>query len=248
MTKEKSGSVSHMNAYRRYYSTHFGRFQQGDPSDAIGYRGKFGRLLPKDKGCPILEIGSGLGKFAYYLKMEGYEKITCIDVSEELVRLAKEFAGIDVILVEDPIAFLKSRGKAVYDLVFMLDVIEHIGKENIIEYLECVRDVLRPGGWLHITTENMASPVGGRIQQYLDFTHEYNYSEVSLRQVLEIAGFKNVKIWAVRDKIGRTPKSIIYWMLRRIWFLLLGIIYEIERPGLVKPKMFGKELIASASL
>ncbi len=244
--EETTSSVIHKEAYRNYYTTHFGKYQRLDPADTLGYYGvAFSAALPPDKTARILELGSGLGKFAYFLKVSGYTDVTCVDISPELAALAKEHAGVEVRVVEEPMDFLRTQPENSYDRVFLLDVIEHIRKEKVLEYLALIRRVLKQGGILHVTTENIASPVGGRIQQYLDFTHEYNYSEVSLRQALETAGFRKVEIHG-QPEYFYGIRSVFYWLARKALYLAYRVIYEVERPGMVNPVIYSKELAASA--
>src|SRR5262245_437725 len=121
----EKGSVIHADAYEKYYSTHLKKYQDLDPSIEVDYyRSKFRSVMPQDRKARILEIGSGLGKFGYFLKTEGYTNFTCVDVSPEMAHLAKKHAGIDVVLVSEPMEFL-ARHRNEYDVVFMLDVIEH---------------------------------------------------------------------------------------------------------------------------
>jgi 2-polyprenyl-3-methyl-5-hydroxy-6-metoxy-1,4-benzoquinol methylase len=241
-------SISHRSAYENYFSTHFSNYQDLNPKSTLDfYRDNYSNFLPVDKNAKILEIGSGLGKFAFYLRESGYTSLTCIDVSLELVQLAKRYSDIDVTLVDEPMDYL-AKTQQEFDFVVMLDVIEHIRKETIIDYLNLVRMTIKPGGKLMVSTENMASPVGGRIQHYLDFTHEYNYSEFSLEQVLGISGFKRIQVFGISDRLIMRPKNIILWSLQKIWFFILKWIYKIERPGSRIPRFFGKELIAIAQV
>jgi SAM-dependent methyltransferase len=245
--EENASSVIHPEAYRNYFRTHFGKYQSLDPADTLGsYSASFSAALPSDKAARILELGSGLGKFAYFLKKSGYTDVTCVDISAELAALAKKHSGVDVLVVAEPMDFLRAQPENSYDRVFILDVIEHIRKEKVLEYLALIRRALKPGGVLHLTTENIASPVGGRIQQYLDFTHEYNYSEVSLRQTLEIAGFSKIDIHG-QPEYFYGIRSVLYWLARKVLYGIYRVVYEVERPGMVNPVIYSKELAASAA-
>jgi 2-polyprenyl-3-methyl-5-hydroxy-6-metoxy-1,4-benzoquinol methylase len=233
-------------AREKYYTTHFRNFQDSEVNESIinYYTRKFSNIFPNNKEAQILEIGTGLGKFMFTLKSLGYTNIEGIDVSDEMVEIARRNSGEKITLVKDVNSYV-SNCLHKYDFVFMLDVIEHIHKSEVISTLTAIRNSLKNDGILIITTENMASPIG-RIQEYLDFTHEYNYSEVTLEQVLLIAGFNDIKIWSLPDKMPHSPRALFYWICRRIWFKLLRFLNELERPGCKITKIFGKELIASA--
>lgn len=239
-------TVAHGKAYDSYFSTHFTKYQSLKPQDAVPfYRAMFASVLPPSKDARILELGAGLGKFAYFLKSLEYRNVVCVDISPQLAELARQHAGVEITVVSEPMDFLRAQPERSFDAVFMLDVIEHLPKESVIAYLSAVRRVLKTGGTLHVTTENMASPVGGRIQHYLDFTHEYNFCDVSLAQVLSIAGFSEIRFRPMPDR-ATGPRSLFYWVLRKILHGVYRMIYTIERPGMVNPRFFGKELIVSA--
>ncbi len=245
MTKN-TNSVVHKEAYARYFKSHFNRYQSLDPNDLFEYyEQNVKSSLPMDPNAKILEIGAGLGKFSHYLKKCGYTNVTSIDISAELAQLAKQHAGVDVTVVDDPAVFLEAQTAGSYDTVCMFDVIEHMRKESVVAFLLLIHRVLKPAGTFHVSTENMASPVGGRIQHYLDFTHEYNFSEISLRQVLDIAGFSEITIAGMRENITGI-RSLLLWTARRLLFAIYRFVYFIERQGMVRPTIFSKELIASA--
>lgn len=238
--------MSHKKAYENYFAHHLKRFQALDPRQYVGhYQAMFKNNLPAQLDAPILEIGAGLGKFVFFLKQTGYTHITAVDVSAELSDLANEHCGVQLTIVSDTLEYLHQQKENSFEAVFMLDVIEHLPKDKVIEYLLAVRRVLRPRGRLHVTTENMASPVGGRIQHYLDFTHEYNFSEVSLRQVLEIAGFSQIKFRTLSLRVTGV-RSLLLWLAQKVLFGFYRLIYTIERPGLVRPTIFSKDLIVAA--
>lgn len=229
-----------------YYSTHFRNFQNKEISNADiqYYKNLYENYLPKDKSSRILEIGCGLGKFLYFLKQLDYNNIEGIDVSEELVEIAKKNSGIIVHHIVDINNFLNTK-EGYYDLIVMFDVIEHIEKNKVIDTLLRVNKSLTNNGIFLISTENMASPIG-RLQHYLDFTHEYNYTEITLQQVLEISGFKNIFIWGMKELIPKDPKGIIIYFLRKIWFIFIKFLNKLERPGCTNPKILTKEIYAIA--
>lgn len=239
------GFNTDMKIRGKYLSTHFKDFQSLDVTEEEirNYEYTLGEVLPMDANARILEIGTGLGKFLHFLKRHGYERIEGIDVSGEMVKWARKNSGIKVRLVRDVGRFLRSKQNT-YDCVAMLDVLEHIEKARVVQTLEAVRLSLKPGGTLILSTENMASPIG-RIQQYLDFSHEYNYTEVTLRQVLATAGFCDITIWGIPEKFRMRPRRIAGLMLRWLWFRLLRFLHELERPGGVIPTIYSKELYAT---
>jgi predicted SAM-dependent methyltransferase len=101
---------------------------------------------------------------------------------------------------------------ACIDMVFSEEVIEHIPKERGVAMLaECWR-ILKPGGWLRLTTPSLdyfarrattAPEAAGEINDifYLH-GHRHIYAEGELRGCIEAAGFREVQASSYRD-----PKS-----------------------------------------
>lgn len=228
-----------------YYSTYFHKFQNENLELSEYYNTKFKETFPANKEAKILEIGTGMGYFISTLKKKGYNNIIGVDVSDELIEIATKQSGVIIEKCNDVAEYLSFYNNE-FDRIYMLDVIEHIEKNKVVNLLCCIKKALKNDGNLILTTENMASPIS-RIQHYLDFTHEYNFCESSLNQVLAIAGFTNIKIWEMKEKMPLRPKYFIQWVKRRIWFKLLKSLYNIERPNSVNPLILGKELIASAA-
>ena len=63
-----------------------------------------------------------------------------------------------------------------WDLVFATDVIEHLGKDEIIAFLEAIHRALKPGGVVVLKTGN-ASSIYGSTMRYIDFTHEMSFTD-----------------------------------------------------------------------
>jgi 2-polyprenyl-3-methyl-5-hydroxy-6-metoxy-1,4-benzoquinol methylase len=240
------GEVNEARA--RYYSTHFKSFQPPRMDDLTFeyYRDKLGSTFPTAKDARVLEIGCGLGKFLATLERLGYTRLEGVDVSAEMVGYARQNTRAPVTLTADVRGHLAGLPDGAFDRVYMLDVIEHIDKAAVVEVLSTLHAKVAPTGALIVTTENMASPIG-RIQRYLDFTHEYNYTDVTLRQVLEIAGFGDVRTWAPPDPPPRHARRLASWLARRLWFGTLDVLNRIERPGCARPAFYDKDLIATAT-
>lgn len=66
-----------------------------------GYEEIYYDALPQNKNAKILDLGCGMGFCLYWLKRKGYENIIGIDLSAEMVEVAKKKTNANVILVED---------------------------------------------------------------------------------------------------------------------------------------------------
>jgi cyclopropane fatty-acyl-phospholipid synthase-like methyltransferase len=156
------------------------------------------KLLPKNKEVKILEIGFGAGFFIRYLLSRGYENIYGIDLSEEETVFVKKNVYKNVECVESTENFLdKHNGE--YDFIFMFDVLEHIPKDKIIDFLIKIKQALKSGAIFYARVPNASNPLN--INMFgIDFTHEFIYTARSLSQINKIAEFSEVKILPCKEE------------------------------------------------
>ena len=85
------------------------------------------------------------------------------------------------------------------------------------------------------------------VSRYNDFTHEIIFMESTLRQVLRMGDFKDIRFVKVREKFKFHPRTLVFRFLRRLWIYVLKFIYLVERPGdSDNPKFFLQPLAAVA--
>ncbi len=95
------------------------------------------------KEASILDVGCGLGHNLNLLKSNGYLNITGTDISAEM-RLAASRNGNEVLAPEE----LEKKEK--FDAILFSHVLEHIGYENIQNFLEGYFSLLKNGGMVII--------------------------------------------------------------------------------------------------
>ena len=112
-------------------------------------------LSMRTDGLRVLELGSGNAEFAELLRNSAGALVTCVDYSDAAVEMAKQkgFPAFKLDLEKDPGAD-QIPGKGSYDLVVMLEVIEHVFDTDAL--LQFSHAMLKTGGSLLITTPNMA--------------------------------------------------------------------------------------------
>ena len=79
-------------------------------------------------------------------------------------------------------------------MVIANDIIEHLKKDEVLEFLDLISKALKPSGRVLIATVNAQSLFGGRAV-FVDFTHEQGFTPGSLSQVMRICNFKDVKVY-----------------------------------------------------
>ena len=110
-------------------------------------------------GMDILDVGCGRGELLYYCAKQG-ARATGLDYSRDAVDLAKEktvrLLPDDrqrlVRVVCDDIAHFTLDGT--FDVIFVIEVLEHLTDEQIRSLLEKTRAHLKPAGRLIVTTPN----------------------------------------------------------------------------------------------
>lgn len=160
---------------------------------SFDYYGKYLKqhLKPIDNN-KILELGCGIGGLLYYLKKNGCENFLGVDISEEQLSICQKYVTNKVVK-EDVLSFLKKHDHK-YDLIVLLDLIEHIGKDKIIQLIELLYKTLNVNGRILLRTPNMGSLFGLR-SRYIDFTHQVGFTEESIKQVFRQMAFSNINVY-----------------------------------------------------
>lgn len=188
----------------------------------------FSEFLPKDKKASIVELGCGNGGLVYWLQSMGYENASGMDASHEQVEYAKNL-GVKNITQGNLIEFLHGKSEA-YDVIFLRDVLEHFNKNEILDILDMAHKSLKNGGALVIQTPNSAGFFGARFRYY-DFTHEISFTENSLRQILLMNAFSDLKFRETGPVISgiKSFARVILWKCVR-WGLQLYLLIEMGAP------------------
>ena len=195
--------------------------------------------LPGNKEVRCLDIACGAGTFLHYLKQNGYENITGVDVSPEQVALAKQVC--DEVHEQDIIAFLSSGQQ--YDFISIYSFIEHLTRDEAIKFLDTVNKAVRLGGRIILITPNADSPFASHMR-YGDVTHEVIYNKGSILALLKACGFNNCRAY----ETGPVPHGVISggrWML---WKIITGILkfYRLVEGGSTRGWLFTTEIIIVA--
>ena len=192
---------------------------------------KFLPFLPIKKTSKILDVACGAGHFLYFLKKEGYTDVYGIDLSKEQLEIAKKM-GITEVEEIDLFDYLH-RHPEKYEMIVAFDIIEHLTKDEVFEFLDALYSALQPGGKVLIGTINAASLFGSGMV-YMDFTHEQGFTPASLAQVLKLSGFENVGVY------GHGPVAHDFRSLIRVW--LWKTIKDILRTFLMVERGTGRGL------
>lgn len=155
--------------------------------------------LPKNKDIAILDIACGYGRLLLNLRNHGYKNLKGVDISEEQVALAHEL-GITEVQLRDLTLFLEEEEELSYDIIFLMDILEHLEKQDVLDLLDRVNALLKNGGKVILHVPNGSGLFGMRVR-YGDFTHYAAFTAKSMQQILKATGFKDVKSYEDRPII-----------------------------------------------
>ncbi|HBC86809.1 MAG TPA: hypothetical protein DCZ94_07640 [Lentisphaeria bacterium] len=209
-----------------------------------GYDAWYGNVLPEDKNAVIYDYGCGHGDFLEYLSLKGYKVISGGDINSECARVATERVRVPIDKIGEMKEFSKiNRGK--YDFINLKDIIEHIDKESLVEFLSDIRETLRPDGFIIVSCPQICG-FTSLFTLYDDFTHKTLFTENSLKYVLNSAGYVRIEFIRPEIPFSLNPLKMISRMARFAWFQIIRLIYRMERPGERMPPIPGDRIACKA--
>jgi SAM-dependent methyltransferase len=185
--------------------------EKGYTSFAKFYRHNYLKHVPAQKDAQILVISCGPGYFVNLLKNEGYSNVTGIDSFEEKIKYARQ-RNLNC-EVANAFEYVEAR-KDEFDVIFCEQELNHLTKDEMIEFLNLCWNAMRPGGVLIAHGLNGANPITGSESLAQNFDHYNTFTEYTLRQVLEYTNF---------DKIKIIPLDLyVFWTNPLNYVLILG--------------------------
>ena len=127
------------------------------------YFSKLRKSFKLGDNLDVLEVGFGNGSFLDFSKSVGWN-ISGVELISTLVDRATE-NGFNAFHSIDNIPSINK-----YDLIVAFDVLEHIEPDQLLIFLEKIRNFLHPNGSLIIRVPNGSSPFG-LSNQHGDITH-----------------------------------------------------------------------------
>jgi len=141
------------------------------------------------KNTSILDIGSGNGLYSYIF----HKKLNCrvleIEPNLDNVFYKSDRANVD---------FMNFRTKKKFDNILLIDVLEHLPKEDLKKIFKKIRSLMHKNTNLIIKVPNAGSFFGIE-SSFGDTTHVNHFSHISLRALLKINQFDIAKLSTVKD-------------------------------------------------
>lgn len=148
------------------------------------------QLLPHEKTAKILDLGCAMGRLLLTFKKLGYMNVYGVEKDATLSAIAEK-DGLSIFR-GDILDYLFATTEQ-FDAIFLIDVLEHIAKDQQIALLQTIYQKLTPTGYVIVQVPNAASP-GANVLVYDDFTHHNMFGEKALYFCLRNAGFPQINI------------------------------------------------------
>jgi 2-polyprenyl-3-methyl-5-hydroxy-6-metoxy-1,4-benzoquinol methylase len=142
--------------------------------------------LPPNKSVRIAELACGHGSLLYWLKNQGFACLTGVDSSEEQIALAIQ-VGVPV-HNEDVNGWLQRKRVDSFDVLLAIDLIEHLSKDEFMQFLKTTHHALAAAGRLILRYPNGDSPLVG-LNLFNDITHVWTYTSNCLQTLAAMHGF-----------------------------------------------------------
>lgn len=222
--------------FESYIETSFDGYQQAE-FKFKQFEINYSNLFPRPQSGILLDIGIGRGEMLSCMKKWGHEYMG-VDISPSTVRFCQSI-GLKCEQTNDTTEFLLHHTNH-YSLITCLDVLEHIPKQETINFLKAIRQSLAENGKVIIQVPNLQSPFG-YLHHFNDFTHITGFVEHSLAQVLLAAGFKKFELHGFEEIYQSGAKAIIRKILRHIYRKSIRFLRKINcnpNPAILDPVFY----------
>jgi len=178
-------------------------------------------FFPKNTNAEILELGSGCGELLSEASLFGYKKIKGVEISSEMHEQAPKNIK-NLICRRDIREIMRTEKSKKYDMIIAKDVLEHFSLKELGPLCKNIHRCLKKNGYLLGHVPNGFSIWGGSVF-WSDITHQTNFTEKTLNQLLKTEGFKKVEVfedfpkdWSLKSFIRR-----LIWIVGSLPFRLL---------------------------
>jgi SAM-dependent methyltransferase len=189
------------------------------------YRANFLPHLPADRDAAILVVSCGPGYLVKLLADLGYTRVEGIDSDPAKVALAAR-RGLNCRTAQ-AFPFLEPLS-GTYDAIVGEQELNHLTKAEMIDFLALCHRALRPGGTLVVYGLNGANPITGPDSLAHNIDHFHTFTDYSLCQALEIAGFHESRAFPLRlyvfwknplNYVGLLATSLLHLFFRACFIL-----------------------------
>ena len=199
--------------------------EKGYRSFAEYYRQNYLPHMPSDKSTSILVVSCGPGYLVKLLRDAGYTNVLGIDSDPEKIALARskqlncDTANAFPFLREHP---------ATYDAIIPEQELNHLTLDEQLEFLTLCRQSLRPGGLVLVYGLNGANPLVGSENIAHNIDHFNLFTEYSLNQILELAGFRDIRVLPLKIYVfWKNPLNYVGLAVTGLLELFFRVVFKL---------------------
>jgi len=162
------------------------------PRDLHGYHKKFLKYnKERISGAKILDLGCGTAEFMAELKKRGAE-VWGTDLDQKAIDIAKQSFTLSNIYNLPIEEFLEKKDLPKFDYITIFEVIEHI--DNPLQILQMTTKFLKPEGKIILSIPSRQRIFPNASGWDYPLHHLSRWNENSLKNILLLAGYQNIKI------------------------------------------------------
>ena len=190
------------------------------------YKANFLPYIGPRQDAAVLVVSCGPGYLVNLLREQGYRHVKGIDSDPAKIELAKQ-RQLNCETAEAFPYFAKLN--ADYDVIVCEQELNHLTLEEMLTFLGLCHKALKPGGTLLVYGLNGANPLVGSENLAHNIDHFNTFTEYSLRQVLELTGFEQIKLLPLKLYVfWKNPANyvgLIATSLLQVFFRACYILY-----------------------
>jgi len=195
--------------------------------------------LPAAKSAACLDVPCGFGNFLYFLKQRGYDNAHGYDLDPAQVELARL---LELPACEGDVFEILSGQSEFYAMISSLDFIEHVSKDDALQFLALCWQRLKPGGVLLLRAPCADGPFGAH-DRHNDLTHQWGITSNLLRAILEMQGFDKIELLDERPQptgFIDTLRWLVFFPARALATLFCMAL------GMSPPRIWSRSMFAVA--
>jgi 2-polyprenyl-3-methyl-5-hydroxy-6-metoxy-1,4-benzoquinol methylase len=149
--------------------------------------------MPRGRDAAVLDLGCGFPTRLWTLHRMGFGNLHGVDLRRSVIETARCRMPAGIQLHAGDLFHYLETCPLSFDRILLFHVLEHFSKPDGLRLLRLVASRLAPGGRAVLEVPNLSNVLGGHMQ-WSDLTHETAFTEFSLAQLLEAAGFASVNV------------------------------------------------------
>ena len=232
------------------YNYHYAKWHDGSDQDysqaSANYHYFMNDIISEiPENSKILDYGCGTGCLVHYLAQK-FTDVIGIDADASQIRVGQNRGlPISQVDLEHFEGWCKNHLDT-FDVIFLMDVLEHVPKAAQITFLQTLSSVLKHNGLMYIKVPNANSPMAAR-WLYIDWTHSTSFTEHSLDFICHHGKLSIDEF--LPDETGIEPRlkvlirpKLKYYYLKKIIRLIWRLYLKSEGENISDKNLLNKNL------